>query len=446
MRFFVLLSVVVLTLCACNNELTTIGQDLINNSNNINQKDIRLTNTGTIKLDSFPTSSGEKGEIITEMYMGRYADDYSGTTTAYPCFQIIPTSQPNIATKFDLDSVTFHFTFANKIWGDTIYPTLQTFRLYQLAELPELPRTPNNLSDYFYNNSSIAWPAEGTEPLATISFLPKSKNIRNTYFKLPTTDYLLDMFEKMKYKDDIFTPSSSNPLAYYRFLQYFRGLAIKADENNNCLFAIRSLPDSMYMRFHYHEAENNYYYDIKLLTQNPAYNYNQILTTPPDYFSILQQGQEKEVMFSEKDVAVVQGLSGYMVKIVIPNPEILPAYTTVIKAEILIKPRVWRYPTIAMPSTINVFATTNLNEIRDPVYNTVNNAVIGKYMRDPENNENDRYTFDITDYYLRLQNSPGVVGNEQQILLTLPAMTSSYNRMVIKDTPVLRLYFANYRD
>lgn len=447
MRLLFFLSAMLCCLYACNNELTTIGQDLINNSNHISQQDIRLTNTGTIMLDSFPTSSGEYGSALSEMYVGRYQDDFTGETEAAMCFQIAPLTQPNIDQKYFLDSVTFHFTYARKIWGDTIYAGLQTFELYQLGELPELPRTPNNESDYFYNNSTIDW--EHATFLSSVSFLPERTNIGNSYFKITEKwEYWENLFKMMQYKDDIFTPVNNSFYSFYKFLDYFKGLAIKAsdDENNNCIMALRTTRDSMYMRFHYHEGETQHHVDLGILTAYPEYNYNRIVTKPLTKFEILTESQKNEVMFDEADIALIQGMSGYVTKIVLPNPEVLPAYTTVIKAEIEIKPYVWHEMPIAAPSTISVYATNDLNENRGLVYNTTSSAVTGNYVQDPHNIENNRYIFDITDYYMRLQNSPVMEGEEPQLLLTLPDMTASYNRVIIEEKPILRLYFANYRD
>ena len=114
------------------------------------------------------------------------------------------------------------------------------------------------------------------------------------------------------------------------------------------------------------------------------------------------------------------------------------------KAEIEIKPRVWASPEIAYPSTISVYYTNKINEIKGVAYNSTNNPITGKYVK-TENNEEDRYIFDITDYYQtisRYSDSKDV----RQLLLTIPNLTSSFNRMIIKDVPVLRVYYASYKD
>ncbi len=116
MRLIFFLLIATLGLYSCNNDLTTIGQDLINNGNHIEVQTTLLKETGTIKIDSFITSSGRYGSAITEMFMGRYKDQYSGVTTASPCFQIVPVSRPSINFRYLLDSVTFHFKVGKNIW------------------------------------------------------------------------------------------------------------------------------------------------------------------------------------------------------------------------------------------------------------------------------------------------------------------------------------------
>ena len=114
------------------------------------------------------------------------------------------------------------------------------------------------------------------------------------------------------------------------------------------------------------------------------------------------------------------------------------------KAEIEIKPRVWASPEVAYPSTISVYYTNKINEIKGVAYNSTNNPITGRYVK-TENNEEDRYIFDITDYYQtisRYSDSKDV----RQLLLTIPNLTSSFNRMIIKDVPVLRVYYASYKD
>ena len=84
MRLIFFLLIATLGLYSCNNDLTTIGQDLINNGNHIEVQTTLLKETGTIKIDSFITSSGRYGSAITEMFMGiPLFSDRSGFPTVY---------------------------------------------------------------------------------------------------------------------------------------------------------------------------------------------------------------------------------------------------------------------------------------------------------------------------------------------------------------------------
>ena len=446
MRLLLFLTVIIIGLCACNNDLTTIGQDLIFNNNDISKQEYQLTRTSTVKLDSFITSSGLYSDKITEFFMGKYEDNVSGSTVAYPCFQLAPSYTPSINRNMNLDSVTFNFKFAGKVWGDTLNPKLQTFRLRRLKNLPTFN---TDKGWYFYNTAKIPWGTEEEDILSTISFLPKVKNMERTYFKLDkNSDLIQDLYEKMRFDKEIFLPSSSNPEPYHKFITYFKGLAIEADTNSNdCLLTILANSDSLYLRFHFHNADEQLNYDFKLMSSNPEYQYNAIYTKPSDYFSTLKT-QEDEVSFSANDIAVVQGLTGYMVKIILPDLPAQPPYTTVIKAEIEIKPRVYSYTDIPMPKTISVYKTNWINEIQGVLYNSLTDntgtQVTGTYITDEHNNANNRYIFDITDYFQRISTAPLLEPLQNQIMLTVPDLSTSYNRMIIKETPILRVYYAKY--
>lgn len=124
----------------------------------------------------------------------------------------------------------------------------------------------------------------------------------------------------MKYEDPIFKPSANSAISYFKFLNYFKGLAIKTAEDNNCIIGISMLPDSLFMRFHYHDTDVKQYYDLKLLTQSNAYQYNAIYTQPADPFKSLTN-QRIIVPYSENDIAITQGMSGYMIKLILPFPD-----------------------------------------------------------------------------------------------------------------------------
>ena len=53
--------------------------------------------------------------------------------------------------------------------------------------------------------------------------------MKEAEFKLENNDFLIDLFEKMKYEDPIFKPSANSAISYFKFLNYFKGLSIQCN-------------------------------------------------------------------------------------------------------------------------------------------------------------------------------------------------------------------------
>lgn len=428
-----------LMFCSCNNDLKSIGQDLIDNGNYVEMKKFKINKTYTVKLDSFYTSAAYAtgSYAINELLIGKYSDNYSGTTTAKACFQIANTSIPSIDNTFVLDSVTFNIKFNNTIWGDTINPQLQTFELYQLEKTPYLNDKDNNL---FYNTHAI----DLGKKLSDLKVYPLRSNMRKAYFKLNTPDGIdlgSDLFKKMQYKDDIFKDYP------WTFINFFKGLAIVPAESNNCIFSIQAIADSLYMRFHFHKSEDESYFDIRLAQKE--YQFNQILNQSDERLESLDSGQIKKVSFDAAgEFALMQGLCGYMIKMDLPHPPIPEQYSTIIKAEIELEPIVFRNAFIGMPSSIAVYKSNDRNELVGRLPNSIaaGTYVTGQYVTNPINSEYNRYIFDVTDYYQQLTQSGSTPENVNQVLLTIPNLSSSFNRAIIDVVPVLKIYYASYNN
>lgn len=440
MRLLVFIGVF-FALYSCNNNLSTIGQDMINNTNHIELQTIQIEEVSTVKVDSFITSMGiNYGNEINKLFMGKYEDEYSGTTRAVPCFQIAPTYQPNIATGAVLDSVTLNFTYAGEMWGDTLTDLrIQEFKLYQLKSLPELDY---DESGYFYNTAQVNIQSD---PLSSVVFYPRASNIKNAYFKL-SESFGEELFQKMQYRDPIFQISANNPIPFINFLNYFKGLAIVPSESNNCIMSIRAVSDSLYLQFHYHEG--NVQSSISLPLSQPEYMYNRIVTEPTGPFTELTD-QEKQVYFEEADdIAIAQGLSGYMVKLTLPAPPLNRPYTTIIKAELTLKPKTFVDNIINYPRNLYVYQTNKINEIKGFLLNNPNNSsstITGKYTQFDPNRANDRYVFDMTGYYQYLSANPPLQ-EKNEILLSIPYWTSNFDRMIVDELPLLKIYYAIYKE
>lgn len=434
---------ILLFIYACNNDLKTIGQDMIDNGNYIGEDNLVVSRMSTIRIDSFATSSGIYSETsINEIIAGKYTDEYGGTTTAVPCFQISPTYRPSISTRAALDSVTFHIRYGGKIWGDTIFnPQLQEFDLYRLSALPEFDYDDNG---YFYNTTKVNL----GEKIGTTEFLPKRANINRAYFRID--DALADtLFNKIKYRedDDIYEPNATST-PFLKFLHYFKGLAIVPHEDNNCLISFSALADSLYLQFNYKEGGADRILRFPLAQKE--YQYNSFQTNPAETgpgeprFEALKK-QEDEVSFEKaKNIALAQGLSGYMIKLTLPNPLLYPSYTTIIKAQLEIKPEYFSNNPIQYAKQVIVYTTDDMNRITGYLQNSSTSNVIGTLQLNDQNSNENRYIFDLTEFYQRkLSQTPSA--KEQQILISIPNLSLSYDYMIAREMPIVKIYYANYK-
>lgn len=423
---------------SCNNNLDSVGQDLIGNDNYVDMKEYKINEIATVKLDSFITSSGYSDEngsaALKELVMGKYHDDFSGTTQAIPCFTIVPTYKPALVENLTLDSVTLNFTFGGKIWGDTIHPNLQKYYLYRLDELPDINKDDEYL---LYNNYPLP---PHTEILSVLEFYPLRENIGKSYFKLDTEkgqEWADLLFEAMMYNGRIY-----NDLPW-SFINEFKGLTIIPDENNDCLLNIRAVADSLYLRFHYHKSTDEATIDIPLGQRELMYNSVETQNAP--LFQALTS-QTESVELQDAGVSLIQGLAGYMTKITLPRLPIPEQYSTIIRAELELTPEIFLNPSIAMPPTIYAFTSNEKNEVLSVLYNnaTSGTRVVGTFVPDLISNSKSKYVFDLTDYYERILSSSQDNLNDRQIMLRIPDWTTSFNRAVITEIPKLRVYYAYY--
>lgn len=443
-RIIVFLTGLLCVVYACKNDLSTIGQEVINNNNYIGEESYAVSYTATIKADSFITSSGlYSSDYSDRLVMGRYSDKYSGLTTAIPCFQVAPAGIPTIAHNAVLDSITLNFQYGGNMWGDTLYQVKpQTFHLYQLKEFPEL----NYDNDcYFYNNH----PVDTAKRIATCTFYPLLTSMAKAYFKV---DQALgeDLFQRMIYRrdkaEDIYNSEPSGIYQYYNFLKYFKGLAIVPDKSNNCLMTILATSDSLYLEFHYSSAGISN--TLRFPLSQREFQYNQILNYPTPEFATLTN-QKQSVPFKEVKLALTQGLCGYMTKMTLPTAPLYDKYMTIVKAQLEIKPEFMYNNPIAPPSTITVYTTNDLNELKGLLYNNSKTPVTGVLVENDLNTDDTRYIFDMTEYYQALSARPPLEEG-QQILLSVPndgysSKGISFNQMVVREEPILRIYYAKYK-
>lgn len=412
---------------ACNNNLTSIGQDLIDNDSYVEIVKTKLNQTSTIKLDSFSTSTGYMDVSYAQVLIGKTNDKITGVTTSTPFFQVV-TNITSIESYLVYDSTTFEIRGNNSIWGDT--NQTQTFHLHQLKELPTITN-----DDYFFYSNDFA-PYEPT-PLATAKFLPRKNRNKNYVFKV--NDKLGQQLTSMlKNKDEIFAAGNTN-----RFLKFFKGLTIVPDESNTCIMGL--LSDSLLLKIHYHKGENQYTVQFR-----PSQVYKRFLFTNFENqakapFNKLQNQKEILPFTNAGNLAVLQGLSGYMIKVEIPATPLDERYKTIIKAEIELNPKTNSFREISQPSLIGVYVTDKYNRLKSTLKTITGKSVTGKLVKNQFNQEEDRYVIDITDYYNELtRDLHAETDNFLLIGLQTGMFGLSFDRLVIDELPVLKVYYAKY--
>lgn len=429
---------------ACNNDLKTIGQDMVVNGNYIEEMEIPVASVATVRLDSFITSMGRYGNssnVISKLIVGKYQDvetpPQGGITTATPCFQITPASYPKIAANAVLDSTTFHIHYAGNMWGDTIFERKeQLLRLYQLKKLPEFDY---ERGGYFYNNT----PIKLDSCIGENRFIPTATGINNSYFRIDDT-LAHDLFERIRYKqtDDIYEESNSSEYSFLKFLEYFKGLAIVPDEDNTCLFSIKARSDSLYLQFNYRVNDTIRKLRFPLAQLNMQFNLFETDRKGTPYESL--EDDTCTVSLNKAEQAITQGLTGYMVKLRLPVVPKSQVYSTIIKAQLEVNVQYIEKLPLGFPPYIAVYTSDDLNRITGRLANNTDNPVNGLLQINQTNPNKSMFVFDMTEYYQRLSANPSKTEG-QQILLSVPNMNLSYDQLIVTETPVVRFYYANYK-
>lgn len=427
MRIFFFLTIFI-ALCSCNNNLTTIGQGIIDNDGSVHAEIYNITEASTFKLDSFATSSGYSSEYpINELLIGSYEDRFSGKTSATPYFLVAPIASSNLRDNFVYDSLTFRFSSSGHVWGDTLNPQSQIYYLHQLKELPFLNPDKDNL---FYNVDTAAL----GERIGVSRFLPLKESMERAYFKL-NDDLGRKLFDMMLRRDAAFDDT-------WAFLRYFKGLAIVSDPGNNCLLGINANSDSLYLRFHFHSSEDENVLDFPVTHRE--YMFNNIKTVELPVYLDGIKNQRSQIPFQDSRRAITQGLNGYMIKMNLPNPPSTDKYTTIIKAVIELKPLLVMRSPIADAKSLNAYVLNYNNEIQGYMYNSPTLAVTGKYAFNQVDGEDVKYVFDVTGYYQSLSEKAPGSEQENYIAISVPYYTTSFDRMILEEIPILKIYYATY--
>lgn len=424
----------VIIYCSCTNDVTSIGHDLIYDEDFVAVERFPITQTSTVKLDSFATSSGSY-TLLKNLMVGSAKDPFTGRTTVTPYFEIVPYGGTEIKNTYGYDSITFNFSYSGSIWGDTT--AIQTYYVHQLKENP----LPDAETDLLYNISTVPY---HPEVLGTFDLLPSKRNLQKLYFRLD--DNLgRTLFDMVKYN----TEEIRNDAL---FINYFKGLTLIPDKNNSCVFTMSALPDSLNVRLHFHDSDKNYTYMFAKSTEFNRYTFmhitNDAVGTP---YSVLTN-QMQNLSFQDaawgnaaSGQTLTQGLTGFMIKMELPIAPAGEKYRTIVKAEIELQPEQYANLEFSLPSIINLYQSDSENKVITPILDAAGNAVSGVLYYNINTPEKNKYVINITDYYNNLCLTPNALENNK-VIVSVPVngMGTSYNRLTVDRIPVLKVYYAKY--
>ena len=150
------------------------------------------------------------------------------------------------------------------------------------------------------------------------------------------------------------------------------------------------------------------------------------------------------VSLNKAEQAITQGLTGYMVKLRLPVVPKSQVYSTIIKAQLEVNVQYIEKLPLGFPPYIAVYTSDDLNRITGRLANNTDNPVNGLLQINQTNPNKSMFVFDMTEYYQRLSANPSKTEG-QQILLSVPNMNLSYDQLIVTETPVVRFYYANYK-
>lgn len=436
----ILLFALPLFFISCDEEGIDMGNRFIEDRDSVYMETFTVKKIYTVRKDSFPTN-----ELNTRMaFVGKYRDFYAGETEAvaylqfgYPFpFRMIDSLHPVF------DSITMEIAFGKKYWNHSLAP--QTYSIHRMADIPKIR---NEIRPVLYNTDTVGIDTE----LGSFTITPRKKQ-KKISIRLKN-EFGLDIFHKLKNKDKAFD-------TYFSFIKYLKGIAIKPAKENDCMIALNTAADSLQLRLHYHNRKDTSY--LRMMASNSSIAFNGIRNMPPDIFSGLKT--EDKVKIQDSRFALMQPGNGYLIRIEIPNFNLKPAYTTLLKAELEIYPEEKSADSIPLPPILILHEVDEYNRYKQGTP-LINYRRQGSFMQTEdipvsalltEKNKAPLYVFDLTNYVQQIISkglsreknaliiAPGTFIMDSGFQKIVNAERYGFERLVTKKEMVLKLYYSNF--
>ena len=383
--------------------------------------------------------------------------------TATPFFQIVGSESyldPDKGYVYDSLTMDFPFDYTKTkiLAGDTT--SMQTYRLHRLTEHPLI----NYNEPCIYNNYNLSYEPDA---LASLSLRLEKDYLSNPAIGNTGTDRLRfklndnlgrELFQLKLAQDSIFKYPTE-------FIRYFKGLAIVPDPSNSALIPIDISLLSLKCHFHLGSDNTTGSFTLPAYAMNSElgqyYAFTNLKNTPTPWLDGVNW--KNSVPFTEARQAVIQGLNGYAIRMKLPFIANTNAYTTILKAEIILKPIIGNAEDIPelKNTSLQVFTLDKNLRLTSILTDLSGNGVYSSLIVNPNYQDSKSYVIDITDYYNTMITSGSATDPQLNILIGLRgaptqigydetktmvgAVATTFDRVVVDELPTLRIYYAKYK-
>lgn len=416
---------------SCNDENEYIlGENFIESSTKLSIVDTFTVEMSTVILDSVVTSG--KGAML----IGNYLDTIFGNTSCSGFFQIGLPESISLDEHDIFDSVNLIIQYSKYSYGDT--NSLMRLSVHQLKESIE-PHENGNL----YNVSSVDFDAS---PLGSVVFLPSPNSKNNTISITLKEAFGLDLFNKFVEGSEIVSDDIS-------FLEYFKGIALLADETvNKTILGFNAVVGSPLIRLYTHRIEETQVenqYDFPMIQEDHQFNrmHYDFQNTPLQYVDNQSESIPSGITGNK---AFVQGFQKIMTKVRFPSlPDfLLNERGVILKAELIFYPYEFSYIDFDLPEHVIFYETNHRNAPIGILSDPNGDPLTAVLVKDEIFHKETSYTIDITDFITK-EFSDSYYDVEHGLLISLydPAYQLNLERILIETkspAPKLKTYYLTY--
>lgn len=392
-------------------------------------------NMSTAYLDSVPTSN------LGVALVGTNTDPFFGKISASSYWQLKAFTGTAIPDRAIYDSLILVVHPKLEYFGDTTLT--QHIEVYRVQE--EIKRSGN--SAFLYSRSSFA-----TDPTPLGSKEMKIRPHRDSIFKIRIDDVLGREFF------DLCDKNSQTITNQNRFLQYFKGLALKPGANSQVITSFRA-DDSLNLRLFYHTTPGEI---VQAYVDFPVYNsalqFNHVDVERPAGSPLATLDPTKKLLPSSSadNRLFVQPLTNVVGRIDFPYLRTfnqLSQFSKIMRATLTVRPEkaTYKYPYV-LPKDLVLGIISNGNVIEDTLTSPTTGAVqYGNLVLDPIYNQSTAYTYDITNYCIAQLNS---TDNSYRGLALLPPRSTgltTFDRAILGDNRntknriTVQIYYLRYK-